>query len=192
MHPSLWLTPPLKKFVTVRTEERGIKKKVQVVLEEEGGVGRVGEGWGAKEKRGRKGVGKRRGYASICTVFSWHPCIFPTTNSKRFPLHYCYDRSPLQYEPARVSVDRRPGSEVYVSACNIKRQNRERKEKREWEEWEHASLDIIGKEKENGCLYLCVWSYSCWPRLCSPSHFFSPSLCINDHPALWLNYVPVN
>lgn len=116
--------------MTVRPEERGIKKSASR-LRGRGGVGRVGEGRGAKEKRGRKGVGKRRGYASICTVFSWHPCIFPTTKSKRFPLHYCYGRSSLQYEPAQVSVDRRLGSEVCVSACNIKRQNRERKEKRE-------------------------------------------------------------
>lgn len=25
-----------------------------------------------------------------------------------------------------------------------------------------------------------------------PPIFSPPSLCINDHPALWLNYVPVN
>lgn len=44
---------------------------------------------------------------------------------KRFLLlRYCYDR--LQHEPARARVvDRRLGSEVRVSACNIKRQEEE-------------------------------------------------------------------
>lgn len=41
------------------------------------GVGRVGEGGGQKKKKGggRKGVGKRRGYASICSLH-WHPLFF--------------------------------------------------------------------------------------------------------------------
>lgn len=38
------------------------------------GIGRVGEGGGQK-KGGRKGVGKRRGYASICSLH-WHPLFF--------------------------------------------------------------------------------------------------------------------
>lgn len=91
----------------------------------------MGEGGGAKkrkEKGGERGWGRGEGTHQF-VVFTWHPCFFPATNRKRFLLHYCYYRSPLQYEPAQASVDRRLGSEVCVSARNIKRQNRGRERK---------------------------------------------------------------
>lgn len=87
----------------------------------------MGEGGQKKKKGGERGWGRGEGTHQFVQS-SVGTSGFPATNRKRFLLHYCYYRSPLQYEPASVdSLD----SAVCVSACNIKRQKKREKGKRE-------------------------------------------------------------
>lgn len=83
----------------------------------------VGEG--GKRKRGERGWGGRAESTHQFVQSSLGTPGFSATNRKGFLLHYCYDWRPLQHEPAPAS-ERRLVSEVCLSACSIKRKNRER------------------------------------------------------------------